>query len=251
MGLIKIIEFIRSLEKELALINHDPSDPIQDQLKAHFATQNVRIRSYRTASGRPTDIAVLSSDDEVLEITTVDTLRELVESFQSNRPGSGIPDGEYKSFLAHLKETTFTSYDKEQMLYASREIEDRARRVGQGTVHAGFQRCSVMTTQQDIYADLAQRGINLHLYGVADTLLPEIGNATIHTDDTDEIAHTWFVIFDGGGEATQKSALLAEERDTDQFYGVWTYDSQLVDKALIYLDQQYVSADDHQSASHS
>jgi DICT domain-containing protein len=249
MGLQQFIEFIQSVEKELALINVDVADSMAVQLAEYFDTQNVRITIYQTSSGTPEDIAVLSTGDEVLEIISVETLRELVGSTHSGAPEGVIHDSEYQQILRHLKETTFTSYDTEQMLYASREIEDRARRVGNGTVHAGFQRCSIMADQRSIYADLIEEGVDVHAYGMPDTTRPDLGGGQLHTVETDEIAKTWFVIFDGAGNAAQKSALIAEERNTDTFYGFWTYDAKIVDTALEYLECRYVSADDTRSPS--
>ena len=132
----------------------------------------------------------------------------------------GINDGEYERLLGHLKETTFTSSDTEQLVYASREIEDRARRTGRGTVHAGFQQCSVMSEQRSVYTDLARRGVAVYAYGVPDARPPTLGPGHVRAASTDEITETWFVAFDGGGDETQKTALLAHERDDGTFDGV-------------------------------
>jgi len=249
MGLWQLIEFIQSLEKELALINVDAAESIERQLVDYFDTQNVRISSYRTSSGTPGDIAVLSTEDTVLEITSIETLRAFVNSGPSGSTSVGVTNEEYNAVLRHLKETTFTSYDTEQMLYASREIEDRARRAGGGTVHAGFQRCSVMADQQAIYTHLTERGVEVHAYGIPDATIPDLGGGQLHTGVTDEIAKTWFVIFDGAGDETQKSALVAEERDPNTFFGFWTYDAEIVDTALDYLERTYVSNNNTRSPS--
>lgn len=249
MNLRKTIEFIRTLEKELALFNLNSSDQLPEKLTAFFETQNVRITQNRTATGTPSEIAVLSTQSEVLAIVDLDVLRGLLTHSPTSADGIGIADTEYEAVLGHLKETTFTSYDTEQMLYASREIEDRARRVGQGTIHAGFQQCSVMAHQQSIYTDLTRRGLDVHMYGVADTTPPDIKRGQIHTSETAEIATTWFVVFDGAGEDTQKSALIAEEQDEDTFYGVWTYDAVIVDRVLDYLEQTYVLTEEARSRS--
>lgn len=243
MNLHRTVELIRTLEKELALFNVDPADPIAQELATYFETLNVRITTHQTASGLPADIAVLSSTDGVLELLDVDMLRELVEQTPVRVGDVGISDGEYEQVLGHLKETTFTSYDTEQMLYASREIEDRARRAGQGTIHAGFQRCSVMATQQQVYADLTRQGVDVHAYGLPDADPPDLAGGQIHATEADEIAASWFVVFDGGDDPSQKSALLAEERDDGAFYGAWTYDPRLVDNILDHLEETYVSID--------
>jgi hypothetical protein len=241
MDLRDSIEYIRNHEKELHLFNLAQTDAIREDLRAYFQTQNVRIIDDRTASGKPKDVAVLSNATEVLALVDVSTLRELLEGVPTGTDELGIADGEYVSVLRHLKETTFASCDTKQLLYASREIEDRARRVGQGSIHAGFQRCSVMTEQRSIYADLARRGVSVHAYGTPDTMPPNLGSSRIHAVQTDDIAETWFVVFDGGDDGTQKTALLAHEHDENAFYGIWTYDPTIVNYVLGHLNQTYDS----------
>lgn len=236
------IEWIRHHEKELALFNVDPVDPIADTLRTYFGTQNVTISVHQTASGYPEEIAVLSNATDVLTLIDVSTLREITDQVPTSSAGIGIADATYDSVLRHLKETTFTSRDSEQLLYASKEIEDRARRVGQGSIHAGFQRCSIMKHQRQPYIDLARQGIDVHAYGIPDTTPPELETGTVHAVRQDEIAKTWFVIFDGGGDDMQKTALLAEERGDNEFYGAWTYDPTIVDTLRTYLEQKYNSS---------
>jgi DICT domain-containing protein len=244
VGLRDSIEYIRNREKELCLLNVDPTDIINEELATFFNTQNVRITINRTASGKPEEVAVLSNAIEVLAVVDVSILRELLEDVSTGTGHLGIADKKYEDVLRHLKETTFTSRDTEQLLYASREIEDRARRVGQGSIHAGFQQCSIMAEQRSVYTDLASRGVSVHAYGIPDATPPDLGARHVHAVSTDEIAETWFVVFDGGGDDRQKTALLAHERDEDAFYGAWTYDPELVDYVLGYLTQTYDSSPD-------
>jgi DICT domain-containing protein len=238
------IEFIRRREKELRLFNIDSTDAIHEDLRTYFETLNVRITAGRTASGAPECVAVLSDATEVLAVVDAATLRELLEDVPTGDGQFGIADGKYEGILRYLKETTFTSYDSEQLLYASREIEDRARRIGRGSIHAGFQRCSVMAEQRSVYADLARRGVSVHAYGVPDVVPPDLGSGRVRPISTDEIAETWFVVFDGGGDDTQKSALLAHQRDGNDFYGILTYDPRFVDHILGYLNRAYGSPSD-------
>ncbi|WP_311173194.1 DICT sensory domain-containing protein [Halobellus ordinarius] len=240
MGLRRILTFVKTLEKELAFFNINPGDPIVDEVETYFETQNLRVTVRETSSGAPTDLAILSREQSVLAVLAVETLRNLVAGAPpADSAETGIADSEHEAILKHLKETTFTSYDTEQMLYASREIEDRARRVGAGSIHAGFQRCSVMAQQRAVYADLASRGLDVHAYGAPDVPPPDLGGGQVHAAETGELARTWFVVFDGGGDAEQKSALLAEERAEGDFYGVWTYDPNIVDGALDHLRRTY------------
>jgi DICT domain-containing protein len=101
-----------------------------------------------------------------------------------------------------------------------------------------------MAEQRSIYADLARRDVSVHAYGVPDATPPDLGSGQVHAVSTDEVAETWFVVFDGGGNDTQKTALLAHERDEDAFYGVLTYDPGFVDHILEYLNRTYDSPSD-------
>ncbi len=238
MDLRSGIEFIRRQEKELVLFNLAPSSSVPEKLRELFQSQNVRIETARTASGYP-EVAVLSRADKVLAVVEITLLQELTANPPTGAGGFGIADAEFEPILRHLKETTFSSYSKEQLLYASREIEDRARRVGRGTIHAGFQRLSIMAEQEHVYRDVARRGVSVHAYGQPDTESPDFGPAQIHTTDAAEITETWFVIFDGGGDDCQKSALLAEKQ-SNGWFGIWTYDEVIVDELSAYLLDTYV-----------
>lgn len=59
------------------------------------------------------------------------------------------------------------------------------------------------------------------------------------------IANAWVVVYDGNGNDTQKSALLAEQRGPEQFYGAWTYDVTVVDWILTHIETTYLSENDH------
>jgi len=244
MDLRDSIEWIRRHEKELRLFNVDPTDAIHGELETYFETQSVRITAGQTVSGSPEAVAVLSDESAVLAVVDVSMLRRLLETGGSGVDELGITDERYERILRHLKETTFTSHDIEQLLYASREIEDRARRVAQGSIHAGFQRCSVMRQQRSVYTDLSRHGVAVHAYGVPDAPPPALRLGQVHAVSTDEIARTWFVVFDGGGDEAQKTALLARDDAESGFYGSWTYDPGFVDHILGYLNHAYAGAPD-------
>jgi DICT domain-containing protein len=247
--LSQIIEAINDHEKELLVFNCESAEAIVEDLSEYFQSQNVRIDAVTTASGRPTNVAVLSDRDTVLSVVDCWTLRELLDGVATDQDTTGVADADYEPILGHLKETTFTAYDTEQMLYTSREIEDRARRVRGGTIHAGFQRLSRLAEEASIYADLAAGGLDVHAYGTPDQPPPDIDGVTAHAVDNVEIAETWFVVFDGGGTDSQKTALLAEERGAGSFYGAWTYDPTIVDSILDHLEAAYHSADRTQPRS--
>jgi len=226
MGLRDIVSGVESREKTLTV--YAPSDALADAVRDYFASQNVRVVHEPVAD--TADARVELSDDDGERVASVDVraIEELV-SGRADRDFGDTPP--YRAILEGLDKTTFTSYDRTQMMRASREVEDRAWRVGEGQLVAGFQRLSTFETQHDAYSLLADTGLDVHVYGAPDADVDAVGT-TVHGVDSSEIRETWFVAFDGGPTPTQKCALLAEERERGEFYGFWTYDPDTVDRVF-------------------
>jgi DICT domain-containing protein len=179
---------------------------------------------------------VLGEDDDFLTAAGVQSLLADAET----RPG--FEPASYESVLDHLDETMFTSFSKGRMLAASREIEDRAWRIGSGELHSGFQMVSVLAGELDVYERLGSRDdLHVHAYAYPDTDLPDCEHFTLHPERTDEIAESWFVAYDGGGVDAAKCALLAEERLPGSFYGFWTYAPETVDTIVDHLRSTYAA----------
>ncbi|TYL40616.1 sensor protein [Natronococcus pandeyae] len=162
-------------------------------------------------------------------------------------------NAEYRVLLEILDDTVWYSLDRRQLLATSREIEDRAWRVGEGTLRVGFQRLSLLQHQLPIYERLAEEtNLEIHVYGRTDDSPPNPNGLTIHAvdvgdaDDSDgsdtasgEIGEFWFLTFDGGDDEQQACALLAEERDPDEFAGFWSYDPAVVDEIASHVASTY------------
>jgi DICT domain-containing protein len=235
MSLREIIEEIESREKRLTVFD-PPSDAIVEQLRDYFASQTVEI-TVGTTDSELSGYAVLSDNDADDEVLAAVDLRHLGD------PSDGDDVSPFAPIIEHLDDTTFTSFDLGQMMAATREVEDRAWRKGEGTLHTGFQRTGAIKQQEDVYADLASKDIDIHAYTAPSPDVPEIENVTLHQEDNREIRESWFVVFDGAGDPLDACALLAEERgDTDErlFYGFWTYDPEIVDEILDHLKTRYL-----------
>jgi len=240
MSLRDVIRDVEDRRKTLTVFNPRHGDAFVDDLRSYFERQNVVVRTEETDSGRPSDFAVLTRGDDVLTSTSADALAEAMQSTPPGEDGLGVDASARTDVLNHLNETTFTAYDIDQMVTASREIEDRAWRVGEGRLHAGFQYVSVFDGQSEVYGNLAERPIDVHVYATPDEDPPSLAGVDVHTESADEIERSWFVVFDGGGQDEQKCALLAEERDSRAFYGFWTYDPATVDRIAGHLERRYV-----------
>jgi hypothetical protein len=241
MSLIELIAGVEAHEATLTVFNAEPS--VTDELRSYFADRNIRIVDEQTASG-PEAFAVLARDGEFVTAVPVDDLLPRSGDGEAGATASeagASSDGRVgEPVLDHLEETMFTSYSRDDMVAASREIEDRAWRVGDGELHAGFQTLDVLTSETDTYDLLGGKAqLDVHAYAAAEGAAPNVEHYTVHVGETAEIRETWFVAYDGGGYDQAKCALLAEERAPGEFYGFWSYDPETVDSIIGYLREQY------------
>ncbi|WP_136717813.1 DICT sensory domain-containing protein [Halorientalis salina] len=265
MSLSELIAGVENHEKTLTVFNADES--VTAELRDQFADRNVTVESESTPSGKPGEFVTISEDGEVLTATSIADLKSMLADEDA---AIGLSESPYRSLLEYLDETMFTSWSIDQMVAASREIEDRAWRVGEGEIHAGFQYLSTLRGELPVYERLGSKRLDVHAYAVPDEDPPKNRGFTLHIERAEEIERSWFVVFDGGesamarapddGEAEShpgrsgghrsdtgdrnaaddnKCALLAEERAPREFYGFWTYDPDTVDWILDYLDSTY------------
>ncbi|WP_245708124.1 DICT sensory domain-containing protein [Halobacterium jilantaiense] len=194
--------------------------------RSYFASQSVTVAEESTGDER-----VVLSDPDGTELVTVglDALRDLTRGFER-----GVGDGaSYTELLSHLDQTTFVSYDRRQMLQATREVEDRAWRLGDGSLYAGFQRLSKLRDQRRVYERLAGTDLDVHVYGQRDAAVSLPSSLTVHERESAAFLDTWFVLFDAD-EAGESAMLLAVE-ESDGFEGFWTFDDDLVADGLAAL----------------
>lgn len=235
MSLSELIDGVVASEKTLTVF--DPSDGVVEQLAEHFVDRNVSVESASSDEG-PSNFAVLRTDETFHTAVSVDEILKRPEDIEP-----GFERDSYAPILDHLDEMLFTSYDREQMLSATREIEDRAWRVGAGEIHAGFQVGRNISPQLETYRRLGSRDeLSVHAYVYPDSDIPRVDQFQLHLSRSDEIRNSWFVVYDGNGVDDYKCALVAEETDSDVgFSGFWTYDPATVDYITNYLVTSYFS----------
>ena len=165
------------------------------------------------------------------------------------RPGdcNAVSAG-YRALFDVLDDTVFSTLDRRQLLGASREIEDRAFRVGHGVLRVSFQRCSAFEPQQEVYRQLAGRaGLEIHVYGGVESATsgaaadgsvgepdwepPAIDGLTYHVSTAPALDRYWALAFDGGINERQACALVAREQ-AGGYTGFWTYDPETVGVVL-------------------
>lgn len=139
----------------------------------------------------------------------------------------------YRALFDALEEAVFTALDREQLLGATREIEDRAVRVGTGTLRVTFQSRETFAPQRELYESVAAEtdlDVRLHHPAGWETSVPGVT-----THPTAGVERMWVLAFDGGDRPDQACALVAEV-DGDGYTGFWTYDPALVAEVAATLE---------------
>jgi len=235
MTLSSIIDDVTGTERTLRV--YDPRDErAVSDLRRHFEVQNVAVEEATLPEG-PEDFVVLQDDDQFLAAADLETLRRAVTFEAGLLDATDFEETHVPDVLKHVNDTTFTAYGKYRMILASREIEEQAYRTRGGELHSGFQKLSLLRDQWDLYNRIADRGVDIHVYGVPDWRPPEPEWLTVHGEETDEIREAWFVAFDA--PENRDCALVAAEKDENEFEGFWTYDTTLTGDVLGYLRDEY------------
>lgn len=235
MDLREAIDDVRRKRKTLIVYSDDATD-IADE----FDSKNVTVQYRRLRGVGPDEFLVIRDEGGFKGAIGLASLREFLTPPVLVPWSDEFDPSSFRDLVALLDRTLFTSFDKRQMLAASREFEDRAWRVGDGTLHVGFQSLSAFRDQTNVYRHLAnETDLDIHIYGRADWGPPRIPSTTFHAKVTGEIGTVWFIVYDGGGDERQKCALVAEERADGRYFGFWTYNTSTVDDLRAHLEETY------------
>ncbi|MFW5950436.1 MAG: DICT sensory domain-containing protein [archaeon] len=142
----------------------------------------------------------------------------------------------YRVLFELLEKTVFSGMSRRELLAVSREIEDRAFRVGDGTLCVSFQTLSAFRSQTEVYRTLGtETSLDIHIYGVDDWSPPEIAGIAYHAEAAERFEPYWALAYDGGPDETQACGLVAEEY-SDEYNGFWTNDAATVDTIATAFD---------------
>ena len=203
----------------------------QPDLERRFDLNGVTVTFCPLPEETTQSFLVIRDEDGFVESIDLEAVREFLEPPAYRPWDEAFDDAPYRSVLEALDTTVWRALDRRQLLATAREIEERAWRVGRGTLRVGFQRLSAMEAQLPIYDRLAtETALEIHIYGRDDWDQPDIPSVTVHTDSNGEIGRFWILAFDGGPDERQACGLLARERDDGDFDGFWTYDPSLVEE---------------------
>ncbi|WP_380679778.1 DICT sensory domain-containing protein [Salinigranum sp. GCM10025319] len=210
---------------------------LPDALAALFDTRHVTLEHEYLPRGASEPFLTVTEDDDYVGSVDLPAVYDFRHPRIHEIGSPEVVEAAYRRLTSLLPDTVFSSLDRRQLLATSREIEDRAWRIGTGRLDAGFQTISKLRAQTDVYTALCERGLDVHLYGLVDRgsddvdhghdRFPPIADATFHTDG-DELGDFWFMAYDGGETPWQTCGLVAEERSPGSFEGFWTYDPDVV-----------------------
>lgn len=200
----------------------------QPDIEAWLTDHGVAVDSRSLPSGGPEPFIEIKTEGEVVGVIGIDAVEGLFEP-PIRRPGDRdeISEG-YRVLFDVLEKTVFSGMNRRELLTVSREIEDRAYRVGEGTLQVSFQTLSAFRSQTDVYRTLAsETDLDIHIHGIDDWTPPPITGITYHTDRSEEFEPYWALAYDGGPSVEQACGLVAQEH-VNEYTGFWTNDPVLV-----------------------
>ncbi len=207
-------------------------------IESQFASHNVSVDHRELPSAVPEPFLVIEDDGAFAGAIALSELEGLLEPPIVRPEADDAVSTGYRVLFDVLDETVFTAMERSQLLAVTREIEDRAFRVGTGTLRVAFQSFSTFEPQVKLYRTLGTRtDLDIHVHGTRDWTPPKIPNVTYHPDTDGTLDRYWVLAFDGGERETHTCALVAQEQD-DGYDGFWTDDTEFVEDVLAELSQR-------------
>lgn len=206
-----------------------PRPTLVDRLATEVGVGSVEFRTLPNVTAPGDAFLVVRDGDEFVAAVGLEAVREFLEPPIYDPWDDAIDETTYRRVVDVFESTVWHALGRRRLLAVSREIENRAWRIGSGTLRVGFQRASALEAMAPVYDRLAtESALDVHVYIDDDWNRPPIPGVTIHADSGDEIGSFWFLVFDGDGDELWSSALLAREDEPGEFDGFWVDDTRLV-----------------------
>lgn len=234
-----LADFVEAVADRRKTITVHASDEMPD-VAAHFETRNVTVEHESIPQGGPEGFVVLRDEDGFVGAFDLAGLATLLEPplFRPWRPDDVSEP--WASLYEVLDETLFTSFDRRQLLAVAREIENRAWRVGSGSLRVGFQSTAALADQTDVYQRMAaESDLRIYVYLADEEDVPSLTDVEVVRAPETEIGDYWFLAYDAAGDPLNACGLVAEERAQDSYFGFWTYDPDRVEELSTYLQESY------------
>ncbi|MFW5911104.1 MAG: DICT sensory domain-containing protein [Halolamina sp.] len=128
-----------------------------------FANHTVDVDHRVLPTTGPAPFLVVERDGEFVGAIPLETVERLLEPPIVHPACHEGLSPVYRGLFEVLDNTVYTSMNEAELLDVSREIEDRALRVGFGNLHVSFQRLSLFRPQARIYRQLGASGVAVHV----------------------------------------------------------------------------------------
>lgn len=239
-----LIEHVDETGHTLTVCNHTGDDEDLADLRSYFDRHGVAVRTATLSTTFPADVALLHRESEPVSMSPVGEVLDAIRFEGTRTDVEGTAASVVRPDIldrVSRQQYTVENGGKLRLVRISRLVETRALEVGRGTLHAGFQRLDRLRDElgtQSLYERIAATDVDVHVYGRPGAV-PNAERYTLHAGDTDELADSWFVVYDGAGDDDQMGALVSEETGPDRYTGFWTYRPELVRAAADYLRSAY------------
>ncbi|MFW5934843.1 MAG: DICT sensory domain-containing protein [Halolamina sp.] len=226
-----MLEDVRATTHRFTVYADEDASTVDDW----FSNHSVKVARRPLPSGGPEPFVAVERNGAFAGVLPLAVLENLLEPPVVRPIRTDELSPAYRALFEVLDETVYRSLDRQELLAVTREIEDRAYRVGEGTLRVGFQRLSIFRNQVPAYSRLAASGVAVHVYGEADWTPPVIPGVTYHASAGRLVGEYWVVAFDGGNDRIQSCALVARE-EAAGYNGLWTNDASVVTRIGRRLD---------------
>lgn len=247
MSIARFIDRVGAGGRTLTVYNEDEPPPLVRLLRRIVDAPTVDVREEPAVEeGVANTVTLEDEDGETLGSSSLNDLARSVLMVNSDLYTTGtrpVDAVETPEVLSNLDGTTFTVSGKQKMLFIqmSRHIESLTMRHGTGTIHSGFQYLSRLEGERGtrrVYERLADRAVDVNVYGVRDCHTSMTDRLSVHTEPADELRHIWFVVHADCPDS-KKAALVAEETGDGEWRGCWTFDSDVTDAITDYVEHTY------------
>lgn len=229
MTLTDCFERLEGPTRTITVYAPSPRPALVDRLETETGVASVDYRALPESTAASQSFLVVHEDGDFAAAISLEAMQEFFDPPIHEPWADALDEAVYRSVVDVFTSTVWHALERRQLLAISREIENRAWRIGSGTLRVGFQRSGALEAMAPMYDRLAtETALDVHVYVDDAWDRPSISGVTIHAEAGGEIGSYWFLVFDGDGDELWTSGLLARERDDGTFEGIWIDDTHLV-----------------------
>ncbi|WP_248897652.1 DICT sensory domain-containing protein [Haloplanus halobius] len=180
------------------------------------------------------DLVLLLEGGEVVASSPLSALEDEILLVNSDLYSTGtksLEDATVPDVIANVEETAFrlrgypaSHSEKLPLIIVSRYIERVAWKQGSGRLQSSFQRLFRLDDEHGtraVYEQLAETGLDVHVYGVPDWVPPPSFSGVVHAGYHGEFRSSWFVVYHSEDD-DRTAALVAERVADDEWEALWT-----------------------------